>query len=111
MKLPQVERVRIEEKKLVEYLLNINHPEGQSKAVFFRQCGFQKSEWEALAAALRKHAQRHEVTETRRTGYGTHYVVEGKIETPDMERPFIRTVWIEEDDRPPRLVTAHPLPK
>jgi hypothetical protein len=42
--------------------------------------------------------------------FGTRYVIEGIISTPDGRAPFIRAVWfIETGEQIPRFVTAYPL--
>ena len=51
----------VERVKVVEYLFNLGHRYGASKARFFLEFGFQVGEWEVFAEALREHAQRHEV--------------------------------------------------
>ena len=42
---------------------------------------------------------------------GIKYEVECSLATPDGRNPCIRTVWISQAEQPPRLITAHPLPK
>lgn len=111
MTLPNADRARVEQSKIVEYLLNREHPDGGSKARFFERFGFQRSEWRRLADALRRQGRGSEVTAVEESSHGTRYVVEGSMETPTGERPLVRTVWIVEHDRPertPRLVTAYP---
>ena len=112
MTLPNADRARVERSKILEYLLNREHPDGQSKARFFEQYGFRRSEWRRLADALRNQARRSEVTAVRTSSHGTCYVVDGPIETPTGDRPHVRTVWIVERDQSepgPRLVTSYPL--
>ena len=57
-------------------------------------------------AALR--ASAHWGTNIEPTDFGTKYQVECQLETPDEMNPCILSVWIVEDDLPPRLITAHP---
>lgn len=105
-----LERVRIDEVKITEYLLSESHPDGKSKAAFFLQCGFSVAQWNDMAEALREHAAQNAITITVASTYGTKYVVEGRITTPNQRHPFIRSVWIQEpDDDMPRLVTAYPI--
>ncbi len=112
MHIPNPDQARVERTKILEYLLNREHPDGQSKARFFEQCGFRRSQWRRLAEALQNQARRSEVTAVRESPHGTRYVVEGPIDTPTGNRPEVRTVWIiEQDQSEPgsRLVTAYPL--
>jgi hypothetical protein len=44
------------------------------------------------------------------SSYGTKYVIDGMIETPDNIAVQVRTVWIiEEGEDRPRFVTAYPV--
>lgn len=112
MNLPNLNNIRIDKKKVVEYLLNASHPDGYGKAMFFQHCGFTITEWKVLRNALREHAQVSQVTDEVLSRHGIRYVVEGPIETPTGKQYTIRTIWIIEKEREtPRLVTAIPLSK
>ena len=64
-----------------------------------------------LADALRAHATSHEVANSRDTGAGMSYAVEGMMNSPDGRNPSVRTVWeIRPSDPVPRLVSAYPMP-
>jgi hypothetical protein len=109
-KLPKAEKAFVPEAKITRYLLDLTSKHGKGKAQFFMLFGFTMSSWELLAAALKRHGMTHDVTDTRETSYGTHYVVEGELQTPDGRRPQVRSVWkLEMDDTIPSLVTAYPL--
>lgn len=56
-RLPSAETAYVEEKKITDYLLNDTHPQGRSKARFFRSFGFVLERGEELSAALVKQAQ------------------------------------------------------
>ena len=58
MKLPKLDRLIIERKKVADYLLNPTHRYGASKARFFSKFGFQREKWETLAQALHEHARK-----------------------------------------------------
>lgn len=108
MRLPNASVVHVERSKILEYLLNEDHPEGGSEAHFFRQFGFRRGRWKQFAEALRNHALEHEVRHRTESDYGTRYVIEGVLYTPDGRNPLVRTVWIVDDDATaPRLVTAY----
>ena len=62
MKLPYAAKARVEQKKVVEYLLSFSHPDGSSKAEFFSRFGFRVDEWEVLARALKQHGREYNVT-------------------------------------------------
>jgi hypothetical protein len=112
--LPRAEDAIVEEKKVLEYLLNFGHDDGKDKAAFFARFGFSREAWWELAEALKVHAIKNALVKTVESPFGTRYVVEGPMRTPDGRAPWVRTVWIVEADdvlreSPPRLVTAYPL--
>jgi hypothetical protein len=110
MILPNAHLALIEREKITEYLLNIGHRYGASKARFFAGFGFELTAWELLADALRKHAQSNELSRMVETPWGPRYEIEGKLNTPDGRQPRIRTVWqFDEGQIAPRLITAYPL--
>lgn len=110
MHLPNASRARVERSKVVDDLLNEDHPDGDSKALFFRQFGVHSDRWEQFAEALGNHAMQREVREKAESEYGTRYVIEGPLHPPDGRNPVVRTVWIVDSDASiPRLVTAYPI--
>tara|TARA_Y100000294_G_scaffold155712_1_gene156157 strand:- start:501 stop:833 length:333 start_codon:yes stop_codon:yes gene_type:complete len=109
MKLPNADKVKVDKTKITEYLLNKSHPDGCSKASFFCQFGFTVENWEIFAQALYKHAQDNDVVKMIESEYGSRYSIEGKLETPDMRDPEVRSTWIiEKHSTVPRLITVHP---
>lgn len=96
--------------KITAYLLDTEHENGRGKALFFIHFGFSMAQWEVLAAAIIRHAQEHEVVKQETTRFGTRYVVEGALQTPNQQAPQVRVVWfIPKDMQQPRLATAYPL--
>ena len=110
MRLPRPDQLRAESEKVAEYLMNVSHRHGASKAWFFARFGFRLEQWEVLAEALRRHGAAHEVTRTHQTPFGPRFEVEGRIVSPDGRNPRLRTVWQWDDGEvAPRLITAYPL--
>ena len=110
MKLPNAHLAIVEREKVVEYLLNTTHRYGATKARFFTGFGFRLEDWETLARALREHAQQHDVSTERETGFGPRYEVDGPLNAPDGRAPRMRTVWqLHRGEVAPRLITAYPL--
>lgn len=110
MRLPNAENAQIERAKVVEYLLNVDHPDGRGKARVFRSFGFHPSEWEVMARALQNHALENRVEGTTATPFGTKYTVTGPVQTPSGDEIRLRTVWIvEQKAERPRLITAYPI--
>ena len=109
MRLPNAERAIVDPTKITEYLLNLSHPDGASKARFFGRFGFSLDRWENLAKSLRDHAMRHTVESVTESEYGLRYCIDGLLETPDGRKPRVRTVWlVTQPGAVPRLITAHP---
>jgi len=109
VRLPKATHLRVERRKITEYLLCPTHPEGRSKAAFFQNFGFSPERWQELADALRAHGATCPVVRVVESAFGTRYTVEGPLDTPSGRRPAVRTVWIlEEGLAAPRLITAFP---
>ena len=109
-RLPFSDRAYVEEKKVTEYLLNLRHKVGGSKARFFVARGFVRTEWGELQRALLVHAQTNAPTRRVQNDYGMRYTIECNCPTPDGRDPCIRTVWEIGADERPRLLTAIPMP-
>jgi hypothetical protein len=111
VQLPYLEHAYIPEAKIVKYLLNIEHTGGgREKAIFLMSFGFTLEAWRRLEAALLAHAAAYEVASTADTDDGVHYVIEGRIETPDGRNPELRAVWaLDTDSTAPRFITAYRL--
>jgi hypothetical protein len=108
MRLPYADQATVPEGKLVDYLLNVDHPAGQAKARFFLMLGFRREQPEPLRAALLGLAATAEMTETT-TVFGRKFVGFGEIRTPSGRVVEIVTVWfLSGGQPPPRLVTAYP---
>jgi hypothetical protein len=110
MKLPEHEYAVVPERKITAYLLSLTHRDGRSKAIFFMRFGFTLAEWHTFAAALLRQAAEHDVSASEHTPFGTNYVVEGPLVTPDGRAPPVRVVWfVGIGERIPTLATAYPL--
>jgi len=110
VRLPHHDLALTPREKLVAYLLSATHSQGRHKAAFFAEFGFSTENWEKLADSLKRHAEEHPVVKVETTNFGTRYVVEGIMETPDGRFPYIRTVWfVAEGEQIPRFVTSYPI--
>jgi hypothetical protein len=108
MELPFPERLRVDESKIVDYLLS--HANGHGKAVFFSGFGFRAEAWQELADAIKAQARFNPVAMAVDSIYGTRYSVDGELQTPSGRRPRVRTVWIfESRSEVLRFITAHPV--
>jgi len=95
--------------KILEYLLNLNHQKGCTKAKYFFARGFTLEHWETFKDALLEHVKLNGISETKKDKYAVRFVVDCHFPTPDKTNPCIRTVWqIIHGEQCPRLITAHP---
>jgi hypothetical protein len=109
-RLPNAHLVAVEESKISGYLLSESHPAGRSKAAYFRQFEFQASAWRTLRDALVGHLETSEITSVVKSEFGTKYIVEGALSTPDRREPRIIVVWfVATGTIVPKLVTAFPV--
>lgn len=109
MKLPNNDKAIVPREKIEDYLLSHTHRDGRSKAAFFTQFGFSADVWQTLAEALLQHATEHEVAKVETSPFGTRYVIEGELHTPDGRAPLVRVIWfVDNGTGTPRLATAYP---
>lgn len=108
--LPNVGCAQVEEKKIVEYLLNLAHAAGGAKARFFLTRGFSISAWQGMRESLTAQGRVNRVTKLTRMQRGTRYQMDCHCTTPDGVNPCIRSVWeIGLESLCSRLLTAYPL--
>jgi hypothetical protein len=108
MPIPDAERAVIATEKVRDYLLNLKHPDGGSKAIWFYSLGYARDEWQLLADDLMAIARGCAEFDIETTRFGTKYKAAGSVGRPNHRPGNVLTVWIVEDDDPPRLVTAYP---
>lgn len=110
MKLPNYENAIVTEEKIRDYILNDNHIDGGNKSIFFQKIGFERSKWKLLRDALLLHCKENDVLNTIETNYGTKYIVEGELTSPDGRNPNVRTIWfIANNEKFPKFITAYPI--
>lgn len=110
MVIPNIHNAIIEDNKIIFYLLNINHPDGGSKAKWFINQGFQVENINKLKDIIIRQASENKVSKTVKTNFGTKYIVEGNIKTLKGSIKKVKTIWIIplfEDI--PKLVTIYPI--
>jgi len=108
MPIPHAEQAVVAAEKVRDYLLNLEHADGGSKAVWFHSLGYTRDEWQLLADDLLAIARRCAEFATETTPFGIKYKAAGSVGRPNHRPGNVLTVWIVEDDDPPRLVTAYP---
>ncbi len=106
--MPIIESLQIEEAKIVDYLLDVNHVDGGDKAAFFLGRGFTIDAPDELAEALATHAATHWPGRVVTTSYVTKHIVEGPLTCPDGSTPNVLAVWKLDSGEPTAwLVTAY----
>jgi hypothetical protein len=109
MELPNAKLAIVEQRKIIDYLLNPGHSENGGKAHFFTSLGYSVEQWLIMADALRAVALQGVVSGTSETIHGKKFVVDGVLAAPDGRTAQIRSIWIvDRGVAAPRLVTAYP---
>ncbi|MEM8864821.1 MAG: DUF6883 domain-containing protein [Planctomycetota bacterium] len=108
MPIPDADRAVVEDAKVRDYLLNLSHPDGGAKAIWFHSVGYTRDEWRHLAADLLSVARNCTTFDSETTRFGVKYLASGVVGRPNHRPGVVLTVWIVEDNDPPRLVTAYP---
>lgn len=108
MRLPRAGDVRIDERKVREYLLSRAHPVGRFKARVFATVGFDETAVSAFVAEVRRIAAAGEVSAVEDMEFGRKYTVAGDLKGPAGVAQVV-TVWIQEPGQTDvRLVTVRP---
>lgn len=99
--------------KLVDYLLDLGHPGGGSKARFFIARGFSRDDPETLARALNDHLASDDTTRTIAAAPDgrpeKRMVAVGPLGCPDGSVAHIKAIWqFEEGSDTATFVTAYP---
>ena len=108
MPIPDADKAVVDSEKVRNYLLNREHPDGGSKAVWFHSLGYSRDDWQHLAEDLLAVARDCDVFETETSEFGVKYKASGTIGRANHRPGNVMTVWIVENGDPPRLVTAFP---
>jgi hypothetical protein len=112
-KLPNCSQAFISRNKIENYLLNLNHREGKSKAMFFSKFGYSLANSRDLYEALRVLACESLIVQIEaRHPFGTRITTEGTLNTPDSRNPQVRIGWFFDKNDPeniPRLITVIPV--
>jgi hypothetical protein len=111
MKLHNAERAVIDIRKLRDYGLNPNHPEGKHKArVFLEKLNLNAEDAERLLKLIMEAILVGEATEQRPTSYGRRFIVDFQVKWEEkfvVTLVTIRTAWIIRNDEDfPRLTSC-----
>src|SRR5262245_42177299 len=109
MMLPNADRAVIAQSKVRDYLLNVEHKRGGSKARLLASMGYNSSNWQRLADDIRQNHVGAEVVETVETEYGPQYTIVAPITGPVGRTVMFRSVWqVDLGTDFPRLITMYP---
>lgn len=107
--MPNARRAVISERKILEYLLNTDHPDGAPKAAFFAAMGYSPANWRALRRSLELVAYTGQVRAVTATRHGQKYRIDGGMSVPRGGTAKLTTIWIiDTASATPRFVTAYP---
>ena len=107
MKVPNSLLAVIDDQKIHDYLLNMKHPEGAAKASFFLRLGFDPL---SLKETILNHVRNNEFIKSQLTLFGTKYIVESTVNSPNDYSFKLRTVWIiSSPNKFPIFITAYPV--
>ncbi len=108
MPIPEANRAVVEDAKVRDYPLNLSRPDGGSKAIWFHSLGYHRDKWQDLANELLAIAQNYTTFDTEITRFDVKYKALDIVGRSEHRPGVVLTVWIVEDNDPPRLVTAYP---
>lgn len=109
MKLPNAPKAIVDEGKVKNYLLNINHRRGGAKAKLFQLFGYSSNKYQKLIEDIRTYHLDKDVTVITDTIYGMRYEIKAELNTPSGKKLNVRSVWqIDIGNDIPRLITLIP---
>ena len=109
MKIPNADQAVIAVDKLRDYLLNVAHRKGASKARLLVFLGYDSQHWQRLEADLRSQHLTADVDHTEESDYGTRFVILAPLTGPAGRTMLFRSVWqIDIGTDSPRLITMYP---
>lgn len=103
------EQVEVPEKKLTQYVLNLEHEgSGKSKAELFQQLlNITKEDWRYLAAQIEDAMESGSLCNVRQTEYGVQFHIDIPIKGLNDTSRMVRTAWIIRQPQKCSLVTAY----
>ena len=83
MRIPDAQRAIAADEKVHDYLLNLEHPDGGSKAIWFHSLGYTRADWKHLCDDLLAIARECDEFDRETTEFGVKYKAGGVIGRPD----------------------------
>ena len=108
MNLPNGDQAIIDQRKIVDYCLSLDHDDGAHKAHLFQALvGLNQDNADLLLAGLKEAAATGDAVAGKGDEYGHRYVVDFEFTGP-RGTAMIRSAWIvRADEEAPRLVTCY----
>jgi len=109
-RVPGAEVAIIEDSKLLEYALSLEHSVGRAKAVFFQSIGYTRDEYEDLKAGILEvlpYVEGRFVKKNPDDADNWEAIISIRRRDKDGTAD-ICTVWEVREDRPTRLITVYP---
>jgi hypothetical protein len=109
MKIPNADKATIERTKIVHYLLDVDHPDGGSKARLLESLGYSSADWLQLDSDMRRMHLTEDYMATRQSLWGVRYEIVAPITGPSGDTVMFRSIWqIDLGTDVPRLITMYP---
>lgn len=95
--------------KLRDYVLNLAHSDGESKARFLGEIGYDQTNWQILEKDLREQHLTIAATPGKKSIYGMKFEIVAPLVGPNGEKRWIRSIWmIRKGENVARFVTLIP---
>jgi hypothetical protein len=109
MPIPGADTAVIPPEKIIDYLLNLSHPVGGSKARWFLSIGYDTGQPDQLADDLKQLVRTSDDFVAESTSFGVKCKVKGPLTPPTGQAGNVVSVWIvETGTSAPRLVAVVP---
>jgi len=104
-----LETTVIAPEKLLDYILNFANPDGEPKARFLGEMGYDQKKWQILENDLREQHLTLEASSGKESIYGKKYEIIAPLVGPNGQRRWLRSIWmIRANETFARFVTLIP---
>jgi hypothetical protein len=111
MRIPSAADALIASEKIVDYLLNVDHPDGGPKARVLLSAGFDRDRPGESERALREQHLTRDARPGKPSPFGTKYEITGALQGR-RGSVVVESIWIiRHGETMPRLVTVVPVPR
>jgi hypothetical protein len=95
--------------KLRDYALNPANPDGESKARFFGEMGYNQEDWQILEADLREQHLSQEAKPGKTSMYGEKHEIIAPLVGPNKQERWLRSIWmVRKEETVARFITLIP---